>query len=199
MSKILLIDDHSIVRKGLLAVLKRSFSGADFSEADSFKKATVTLEQNQFEVVICDISLPDGSGLDILKAHSKKSHFIMLSMHEDNIYSNRALALGATSYICKGEDPQKLIDQVRNLLNQFPVFSNPEKAQVETQFPHEKLSTNETGVFLKLIKGKTNKEIAADNNQAPSTVGTYKKRILSKMKLKTQQELLEYAIRNKIL
>lgn len=195
MTKILLIDDHSIVRKGLLGVLERSFPGCDFLEASTMTESINFLNRDRFDIVICDISLPDGSGLEILEKFSSTMKFIMLSMHEDSIYSNRALNLGAVAYVCKGEDPQKLIDLVRSLIRKMPMLKSSIK-ETSSELPHQQLSKRETLVFLDLIKGKTSKEISKERELAASTVGTYKKRILQKLNLANERELIEYAIRN---
>lgn len=198
MTKILLIDDHSIVRKGVLGVLEKSFPGSDFFEASTVEESLNFLNRDRFDIVICDISLPDGSGLEILEKFSSTMKFIMLSMHDDSIYSNRALNLGAVAYVCKGEDPQKLIDLVRSLIRKIPMLKFNTK-ETSTELPHQQLSQRETLVFLDLIKGKTSKEISKEKELAASTVGTYKKRILQKLSLGNERELIEYAIRNGLL
>jgi DNA-binding NarL/FixJ family response regulator len=205
MIKVLIADDHTLVRKGLKQVL---LDAGDIHKVDEAKDGIETLNKvnkGKYDLVILDISLPGRSGIDILK-QLKCSHpslpVLMLSMHPEEQYAVRSLRAGAAGYMTKESAPAELIDAIKKVAagGKYITASLAEKlageigADAEKQ-PHEILSDREYQVMCMIASGKTVKEIADDLNLSVKTISTHRSRILNKMQMDNNAQLTHYAIK----
>lgn len=211
MIKILLADDHSIVRKGLKLILQEEFSEAIFEEAagglELLRKARVC----NADIIISDLSMPGRSGMDTLK--QLKSEFpstpvIILSIHPEDQYAIRVLKAGAQGYITKEAAPEELVLAVSQVLSgrKYITPSLAEKLAEaigshvqDYDMPHQSLSDREFDVLKMISSGKTVSEIADIFSLSVNTISTYRARILEKMNMRTNAELTHYSISNNII
>lgn len=207
--KVLIADDHSVVREGLKMILKKIDLVTGIEEAASGHEALEKLEKYDFDLVIMDISMPDISGLDILKTlndRKKKGIFLILSVHKQEQYAIRAFKLGASGYLSKDSVYEELTSAIKTVLagKKFISSSLAEKMVLNKKdghilSPHEKLSEREFQIMCMLANGKSVKEIAAELFISDKTVSTHRMRILDKMGLKKNAELTNYAIKNDLI
>jgi DNA-binding NarL/FixJ family response regulator len=209
MLRVIICDDHPIVREGLKNIIAKSGDIAVQAEAGTGIELMERLGQGRFDVVILDISLPGASGLDVLKliqGSSPRPSVIVLSMHPEEQYAVRALKAGAAGYLEKASAPTELVSAIRKVARggryisaalaerlAFGLGSNEKKEG------HESLSDREYQILLKIASGKGTKEIASELSVAPSTVGTYRSRILEKLGLANTAELIHYAVANHLV
>ncbi|MBV6341687.1 response regulator transcription factor [Candidatus Magnetobacterium casense] len=210
MIKIMAVDDHPVVLKGIENILSTQSDMSIVAQAGSVSECMELIGKVDCEVVILDISLPDGSGFDILealKARNPKLQIIILSMLPDDKFAIRAFENGAAGYINKSTVADELVDAIRAVASGNK-YITPEMAQKlarhvdrfqQEKLPHEALSEREYQVMLMLASGMLLKDIGAELGINLKTVSTYKDRIKNKMKLKTKTELIKYAIRNKLI
>jgi two-component system invasion response regulator UvrY len=205
MIKVLIADDHTLVRKGLKQVL---LDAGDIHKVDEAKDGIETLNKvnkGKYDLVILDISLPGRSGIDILK-QLKCSHpslpVLMLSMHPEEQYAVRSLRAGAAGYMTKESAPAELIDAIKKVAagGKYITASLAEKLAGEIgvdaeKQPHEILSDREYQVMCMIASGKTVKEIADDLNLSVKTISTHRSRILNKMQMDNNAQLTHYAIK----
>jgi len=206
MSKILIVDDHAIVREGLKKILNCFTAVEEIEEACNGKEALEKIRKKEFNIVLLDISLPDGNGLDILKQIKKikpNLQVLILSIHPEERYAIRTLKAGASGYLTKDRVPQELVKAVREILKgrKYITSSLAEKLvqnlENRTKKPlHENLSDREYQVLCLIASGKTVKEIAKELYLSEKTISTYRTRILEKMKMKNNAELIYYAIKH---
>jgi DNA-binding NarL/FixJ family response regulator len=202
--RILLVDDHAIVRRGLTKILKDEFSQADFGEAGNAAEAIEKVRQGHWDVVVLDITLPGRSGLDVLKEirlSQPRLPVLVLSMHPEDQYAKRVLRAGASGYMTKESAPDELATAVRNVCagGKYVSAALAEKLAVELEdgspkAPHEKLSDREYEVMRLIAAGKTVSEIAAGMSLSVKTVSTYRSRILEKTGMKTNAEVMRYVM-----
>ncbi|MBS1932379.1 MAG: response regulator transcription factor [Bacteroidetes bacterium] len=207
--RILIADDHSVVRHGLERILLKEFPSAHIEHVadgdELLKKAT----QEKWDIIISDVSMPGKTGLEVIqqiKEQHPKLPMLMLSVHPEEHYAIRALKAGASGYLNKDMAPEELIKAARSVLlgKRYITPSLAEKLADQlgsntSTLPHETLSDREFEVFKLLASGKSIQEIAALLFISSSTVSTYRSRILEKMGLKTNVDLTMYAIANKLL
>jgi len=207
--RILIADDHSVVRHGLERILLKEFPSAHIEHVadgdELLKKAT----QANWDIIISDVSMPGKTGLEVIqqiKEHNPKLPMLMLSVHPEEHYAIRALKAGASGYLNKDMAPEELIKAVRSVLlgKRYITPSLAEKLADQlgsntSTLPHESLSDREFEVFKLLASGKSIQEIASLLFISSSTVSTYRSRILEKMGLKSNVDLTMYAIANKLL
>jgi two-component system, NarL family, invasion response regulator UvrY len=204
---ILLVDDHAVVRRGLRELLGEEFPSAEFGEAASGAEALVQIAMRSWDLVILDISLSGRDGLGILKEAlclRPGRAIMMLSVHGEDQYALRALRAGAAGYVTKETAPEDLTAAVRKVL-QGGKYVSPRLAEKmvaalaprggATQLPHEGLSDRELQVLRLLAVGKSVKEIGADLALSDKTISTYRTRIIGKMQLRSNAELMRYALR----
>jgi two-component system, NarL family, invasion response regulator UvrY len=206
MAKILVVDDHPLVRRGVVQVLLEGFPGSQVDEASSPPEALKALSSNTWDLVVLDISLPGRSGLDLLKeikAARPAIRVLMLSAFSESQYSTRTIRAGAAGYLTKESPPAILVQAARQIMNggKFITPSSAELLASEVQLdssrsPHELLSDREYDVLLKIASGLSVGQIADVMNLSAKTVSTYRTRILTKMGLKNNAELTHYALRN---
>lgn len=204
---ILLVDDHAVVRRGLRELLGEEFPSAEFGEAASGPEALAQIARRDWGLVILDLSLPGRDGLEILKearALRPGVPVMVLSVHGEDQYAIRALRAGAAGYVTKETAPEDLTAAVRKVL-QGGKYVSPRLAEKmvaalairdgTTQLPHEGLSDRELQVLRMLAVGKSVKEIGAELALSEKTISTYRARIIAKMNMRSNAELMRYALR----
>ena len=209
MKKILIADDHAIVRRGLRLLLLEEYPSADIGEAGDAETLVNKIIQQEWDVVICDISMPGRSGLDALsqiKQISPKLPVLIMSMYPEDQYALRVLKAGAAGYLGKEtihDDIVKAIQTVQ-LGKKFITPTIAEKLakafEVDTTDQlHERLSDREFDVFKMLASGKAVSEIANQFALSVTTVSTYRSRVLEKMGMKSNADLTRYALEKKLI
>lgn len=204
MIKILIADDHAIVRRGVRDILCELPDHIEISEANCAVDAIREIAAHPFDIVILDISFPDGNGLDILdkvKNIRPETRVLFLSMYPEEQYARRALKNGAYGYLTKDSAPMELVAAIERVIsgNKYVTMTLAQKlvndlATIRTQEPHESLSDREFQVMLALAKGKKNSEIASELLLSPKTVSTYRGRIFQKLNINTTAELIRYVL-----
>jgi DNA-binding NarL/FixJ family response regulator len=209
MMRILIADDHAILRRGLVEILTREFKDAACGEANNSQQILAQVQEHVWDLVILDVTLPGRSGIDILadlKRMRPKLPVLVLSMHPEDQYGKRVLRAGASGYLNKESAPEELIKAARKVIAGGRYVS-PALAEVlaldlgrETDQPlHEKLSDRELEVLRLIGSGKTVSQIAEMLHLSVNTVSTYRARILEKMIMTTTAELMNYALRNRLV
>lgn len=207
--RILLADDHSIVRRGLKDILIEEYPDAAVEQVGDGFELLKQMRNGRWDIVISDLSMPGKNGLETLK--QMKSEFplipvLILSMYPEDLYAIRVLKAGASGYMTKESAPEELIKAVRLVL-QGRKYITPNVAEkmasnldhdYERQ-PHELLSDRELDVMKMIASGKTVSEIAVELSLSVNTISTYRARVLEKMNLKTNSELTYYVISNNLL
>jgi len=193
MQKILFVDDHVVIRAGILTLLKKAFPRYEFLEAGSLSEAEEALNEHEVDMVLCDISLGKETGLDLLTRYHSSINFVMLSIFEEAVYARRCLDLGAKAYLNKGCAPEELVITVQRVIAEIPVPSNKTQKKLT---PFESLSEREREVLEDIANGLTLHEIAGKRGIQYSTVKTYKQRIMDKTHCKHGPELLFFALKH---
>jgi two-component system invasion response regulator UvrY len=209
MTRILLVDDHVVVRQGLKQILEGALAGAVFADAASGEEAVRNVRAADWDLVILDMSLPDQSGLEVLKELRRlrpKLPVLVLSMYPEEQFAVRALRAGAAGYLTKKTVAAELLTAVRKVLaggrylSQFLAERMAVEIRADAQrAPHETLSDREYQVFRLLALGNTVKQISEELSLSPQTISTHRSHILGKMGLTTNAELTQYAIYNHLL
>ncbi|RMF58108.1 MAG: DNA-binding response regulator [Calditrichaeota bacterium] len=209
MIKILIADDHSLIREGFKKLIEREVGLQVVGEAENAFDVTEFLRHNQCDVIVLDINMPQKSGLELLK--ELKDYYpdikvLILSMSPEDKFAIRAFRSGADGYITKDSAPEELIHAIRKIAQggKFVTQSLAEKLAFEMgsggeKKPHETLSDREFQVFLLIGAGKSMKEIADTLSLSMSTVNTYRRRILEKLHLHSNAEIIHYAVKNKLV
>jgi len=206
MMRVLIVDDHAIVRRGLRELLSDEFHGAAFGEASDARQALEQLRKKQWDVVLLDIMLPGKSGLDLLKelrAEWPKLPVLVLSGYPEDQFAVRVLKAGAGGYMTKESAPEELAKAIRKVLagGRYVSPALAEKLALgvkkdPTRLPHETLSDREYEVMSRIASGKTVTEIAEELSLSGKTISTYRTRILEKLSVKNSAEIVLYAVRN---
>jgi two-component system, NarL family, invasion response regulator UvrY len=209
MIRILIADDHAIVRKGLRHLLLEEYPTAVIEEVTDAESLVVKSVANEWDVVICDLSMPGRSGLDALiqiKQASPKLPVLIMSMHPEDQYALRTLKAGASGYLNKESIHSDLIRAVQTVMlgKKFITPSIAEKLanalnSDSTKSLHEKLSDREFEVFRLLAEGKQVSEIADKLSLSVTTVSTYRSRVMDKLNMKSNSDLTRYALENGII
>lgn len=209
MLKVLIADDHAIVRKGIKLLLLEQYPFADIGEAADVETLINEVIRQQWDVVICDMNMPGRSGIDGLqqiKQISPRLPVLIMSMYPEDQYALRALKAGASGYLGKETIHDDLIRAVETVMlgKKFITPSIAEKLagsfhiQAEVIL-HEMLSDREFDVLKLLASGKSISEIALQLSLSSTTVSTYRSRIMEKMNLRNNAELTRYAIENNLI
>jgi len=203
---ILIVDDHAIVRQGLKQILMESGEVMLVGEAEHGADAVRQVRAGRWDVVVLDISLPDRSGIEVLKQVKKefpKIRVLMLSMHEEGLYAIRALKAGASGYITKQSAPNELMAAVRQVAKGRRYLTAALAEAMADSLdedhdrpPHESLSDREYQTLRLIASGKSLTDAAGEMCLSVKTVSVYRSRLLQKMKLKNNAELTHYAIKN---
>ena len=209
MIKILIADDHPIVRKGLKEIIEETSDMKVIDEASTGQVVLDKVFKTEFDVVLLDISMPGKSGLDILKElinHRSKLTVLVLSMHPEEQYAMQVFKAGASGYLTKESAPDELLTALRKVSKggKYVSSSLAEKLAYALEkdvekAPHEILSAREYEVMRKIASGKTVTDIARELFLSPKTISTYRTRILEKMGMKNNAELIRYAIKNHLV
>ena len=209
MIRIMVVDDHAIVREGLKQILSDVSDMAVLAEAGNGQEALDKIRRGAYDVILMDISMPGRSGLEILKDirnEHPKLPVLILSMHPEEQYAIRALKAGAAGYLNKASAPDELIGAIRKVSagRKYVSPSVAEKLAFELgsdveKLPHELLSDREYQVMLMLASGRTVSEIADELCLSVKTISTYRARIMEKMNLKKNAELTLYAVQHHLL
>ena len=204
-----MVDDHAIVRQGMKQILSDSTDMVVADEASTGQEAIEKVRKKNYDVVVLDISMPDGSGLQILKelkSVKPKISVLILSIHPEEEYAVRSLREGASGYLTKASAPNELIAAIREVSQgrKYVTSSLAEKLAHELsrdyeKSPHERLSDRELEVLCMIASGKHIKEIAKEMHLSPYTVRTYRSRILQKMGVKTNVDLTRYAMKHGLI
>ncbi len=209
MINVMIADDHAIVRQGLKQILSETDDIKVTGEAETGFQAIKIARQQDFDVMLLDISLPDRNGIEILKQIRKDKSalaILMLSMHNEHEFAIRALKAGASGYLNKQSAPSQLVVAIRQVAAGHKYVS-PAVAQelaniinTDVDKPlHSKLSDREYQTLCCIAARKTLSEISAEMFLSPKTVSVYRARLLEKLKLSNNSELIRYAIKNKLV
>jgi two-component system invasion response regulator UvrY len=207
--RVLIADDHAVFRRGLRETLAEAFSKVTFGEARTAQEAVEHVRRQDWDVIILDISMPGKSGLDILdelKRLRPKLPILLLSMHPEEQFARRALKGGAAGYLTKESVPEELKEAVRKVVmgGRYVSATLAEKLAVDLRAGadtplHELLSDREFQVLRMIASGKTVKDIADELSLSVKTVSTYRARILEKSGMKTNAELIRYALQSQLV
>ena len=208
MIKILVADDHAIVREGLKRILGSATDMAVTGEACTGQEVVEKVTRNDFDVLVLDISMPGRNGLDILRelrVMKPKLHVLMLSVFPEEQYAVRVIRAGASGYMTKDSAPVELVTAIRRISQgrKYVSSSLAERLAVDLELgsdrdrpPHELLSDREYRVMCMVAAGTRANEIAEELMLSVKTISTYRTRILRKMRMKSSAELTHYAIKH---
>ena len=206
---ILIADDHAIVRRGLKQILDEEPGLAIVSEAENGQEVLEMSRHRTWDLVILDINLPGRNGLDILnelRYAYPKLPVLILSMYPEDQYALRVIHAGASGYLNKQSAPEELIKAIKKILSGGKYYSDSiidqlvSKPETRQEKPvHDLLSDREFQVMVMMASGKTLSEIGENLALSIKTVSTYRKRILTKLNLKNNAELIHFALKNKLV
>jgi DNA-binding NarL/FixJ family response regulator len=204
--RILIVDDHPVLRKGVKQILERELERVNCGEAANADEALHQVAAEHWDIVILDISIPGRGGLEVLKdlkTSQPRLPVLIISAHPEDQYGRRVLKAGASGYLHKESAPEELVKAVRKVLTGGRYLSSAlaEKLALDlnapsVEFPHERLSDREFEVLRMIGLGNSISQIAEELGLEITTVSTYRTRILYKMGLSTTAELIHYVIRN---
>jgi DNA-binding NarL/FixJ family response regulator len=200
--RVLLVDDHRLLRHGVRQMLIEQ-ADATVSEAGTGEAAIAALASAQFDIAIVDLTLPDVSGLELVKQiHTQYPSLpiLVLSMHPPEQFARRAFSAGALAYFTKDSAPAELVEAIKQVRRGHHYISPSVRAAlVEASPPHELLSDREYQVMRMLAEGRTVSEAASDMGISVKTVSTYRARLLEKLGMKTNAEVMRYALRQRLV
>ena len=209
MLKVLIADDHAVVRRGLIEILLHELKDPICGEAENSQQVLAQVRSQTWDLVILDVSMPGRSGIDVLsdlKRERPKLPVLVLSMHPEDQYGKRVLKAGASGYMNKNSAPEELIKAIRKVLagGRYVSPALAEKLALDLSedlghLPHEALSDREFEVLRMIGSGKTISLIAKELHLSAATISTYRARILEKMKMTTTAELMRYAFQNHLV
>ncbi|MCP5523786.1 MAG: response regulator transcription factor [Verrucomicrobiales bacterium] len=209
MNRILIADDHQIVRRGLQELLSSAFPECTVGEARDSREAVDLLASQSWDLVLLDVNMPGRSGLEVLEDARRlcpQTPVLVLSAYPEEEFAMRAFKLGAAGYLNKQSACDELVVAVRKVLagGRYVTASMAERLAASLgggleQAPHESLSSRELQVLRLVATGKTLKEVAAELALSEKTVGTYRARIAEKTGLSSSVQLARYAMRHKLV
>jgi len=209
MLRILIADDHEIVRRGLKQLLLEGIPSVQVEQAVDCPSLVEKAITGTFDIVVTDLAMPGGGGLEALKQirqHAPQLPVLILSIYPEEQYARRVMKAGAAGYLNKDAAPEELVIAVQCILSGKQYHSESIAKKLSPQFHrqagmqmHELLSDREMDVFILLAGGKPVNEIGASLLLSVSTVSTYRSRILAKMDMKTNTDITRYAIENKLI
>jgi DNA-binding NarL/FixJ family response regulator len=207
--RILIADDHAIVRRGLRNILQDEFPFAEIEEVGDSEGLIKKVIRNEWNVVLTDLSMPGRSGLEALcqlKQLQPKLPVLILSVHSEEQYAIRALKAGAAGYLNKDMAPDELVNAVHQVVSGKKYITPSIAEKLASVFDytsdkssHEHLSNREFEVFKLIAAGKAVSDIADMFHLSVTTISTYRARIMAKMNMKTNADLTQYAIANKLI
>jgi DNA-binding NarL/FixJ family response regulator len=210
MIRVLIADDHDILRAGLKHILSEAGDIVVAGEASSGNEALAQLRAGQWDAAVLDLSMPGRNGIELIK--QVKNEFprlpvLILSMYKEDIFAVRALKAGASGYLCKDNAESMLVDAIRKIVG-GGLFINQDVAESLTrdmlqgnqeQLPHKRLTDRNYQIFLMLVQGLGVSEIARRLNLSVKTVSTHKATIQARMGLANTADLVRYAIRHQLI
>jgi len=209
MIKVLIVDDHAIVRKGLRQVVTESPGIVVAGEAAGGQEALDLARKQDFDVAVVDITMPGRGGLEILKDLRNENpslKVMMLSMHSEEQYAIRSFRDGASAYLTKESAPDELVQAIRTVaggkryITQSVADRLAVYVETETETPpHERLSDRELQVLLLLGAGKSVRDISRELSLSIKTIGTYRSRVLQKMGMEKNAQIIRYAIQHRLV
>jgi two-component system, NarL family, invasion response regulator UvrY len=207
--RVLIVDDHPVVRRGLIQILAEEPDIAAAEEAESAARMLERVREEQWDAVVLDIGLPDRSGLDALKdlkAMCPGLPVLILSMHPEDQYAMRVLKAGAAGYLTKESATEELVKAIRKVIGGgryvSPSLAEKLAFNISADYhkqPHETLSDREFQVLCMIAGGGKLTEIAAELSLSVKTVSTYRARLLEKMHMSSNAELTHYAVKNGLI
>ena len=203
---VLVADDHAVVRRGVREILEEAPLGIAVDEASSASEALNAIRDKAYDIILLDISFPDGNGLDVLRqirSYRPSTRVLLLSMFSEEQYAQRALRSGAAGYLTKDSAPDELIDAIRKVSAGGKYITQSLAGRLADEIgtgasPHKTLSTREFEIMICLAAGKSVGEIAAELGLSPKTVSTYRTRVMGKLNVKTTAELVRYVDENRL-
>ncbi len=210
MISILLVDDHAIVRNGLKQILEKNGDMKIAAECANGSEALIWLREHMCDVILLDIAMAGMSGIELLKhlnlKKSKKPPVLVISSYPEDQYAVRLIKAGASGYLSKECAPEEVVSAVRSIVS-GNMHISPAVAKMLTNeiikpngmLPHEALSNREYQIYMLIISAKTVKEIADSTHLSSRTVSTYRTRILEKLSLRNNSELMRYAVENNLM
>lgn len=206
MKRIILADDHSFIRRGLIQILKDEYPFVEIKEVSDGEDLIKEVTLQDWDLVISDLDMPGRSGLEALEQIKKikpSLPVIILSIYTEDLYAVRVIKAGASGYLNKNAAPNELINAIKRIAQgrKYITSEIAEKllAHNENKKPHEVLSNREFEIFKLLAFGKTVSQIAESLSLALTTVSTHRSRIMEKLNLSTNSDLTRYAIANRII
>ncbi|MBN2027249.1 MAG: response regulator transcription factor [Actinobacteria bacterium] len=209
MARVLVVDDHAVVRRGLIQILAEERDIEELGEAGSAHELLELIEAEDWDIVVLDITMPGKSGIDVLKdIRSLRPGLpvLVLSIHPEDRFAIRALRAGAAGYITKDSASDEIIRAIRTVLGGGKYLSPAATGKLasflerDSEKPlHVTLSDREFQVMVMIASGKTVGDVAKELCLSDKTVSTYRARVLSKLDLKNNMELTRYAIRNRLI
>ena len=201
MRRVLLVDDHPVIRQGIRRILTNALSDLDVAEAETGEQAIALCEAGAWDLVVLDLSLPGLSGLEVirdLRLVQPHARIIVVSVHPPHQFARRAMSVGAVAYLEKSAAPEEMVKTVTEVLAGRSYVTTPAsdspRGRAAHGLLHERLSDREYQVLRMLGVGKTVSAIAAELALSVKTVSTYRTRVLEKMDLRTTAELMHYVI-----
>jgi len=209
MIRVLIVDDHPIVRRGLMQILAETPDLVAGGEAVNATEALTKLRAEEWDAVVLDISMPGRSGLEVLKdIKSENNHVpvLVLSIHPEDQFAVRVLKAGASGYLTKDSAPAELVKAIRKV-NSGGKYVSPQLAEKlafgldggPSQSLHDLLSDREFQVMRLIASGRTVTEIALDLSLSTKTISTYRARVLEKMNMKNNADITRYSLIHKLL
>ena len=205
-SKIILADDHSFIRLGLIQILKDEYPGVEIKEVEDGEKLVKEVIKGEWDLVISDLDMNGRSGLDALeqiKAIKPDLPVLILSIYPEELYAVRALKAGASGYLNKNSAPEELVTAIQRIsLGKKYITAEIAEKLIDAKYtskPHELLTNREFEIFKLLASGKTLTQIAESLSLAVSTISTHRSNIMEKLDLSTNAELARYAIAQNII
>jgi DNA-binding NarL/FixJ family response regulator len=209
MIKVLIADDHALIRKGLKQLLDDTDDMRVTGEAENGMQAIHMVEESAYDVVLLDISMPDKHGIEVLKQlkiNQPQLPVLMLSMHPEEQYALRSMKAGAAGYLNKQSAPVQLVTAIRQVASGKKYISTELAVQLADglsqgyqELLHQTLSNREYQTLCLMASGKKLSEMAEIMTLSPKTVSVYRSRLLEKMKLKNNAEAIHYAISNHLI
>ncbi len=209
MIKILIADDHPVVRRGLKNILKEASDIEVAGEAGDGLEVLEKVRAEEFDVLILDLTMPKLDGLETigrLKSEQPDLGILVLSMNPEEVFGMRALRLGASGYLSKDSAPEQLITAIRRIAAGKVYVSEGlaeslalNVSKGSPKMPHETLSDREYQIMLMLARGRSLKEIAAELSLSVKTVSTHRTHILEKLNMDNNAQIVTYALHNKLL
>ncbi|HVO11275.1 MAG TPA: response regulator transcription factor [Vicinamibacteria bacterium] len=208
MTRVFLVDDHEVVRRGMKQVLAGAPDFVVVGEAASGGEALARLRTTTCDVLVLDLSLPDRPGLEVLKelkVDKPELPVLILTMHREDQYAIRALRAGAAGFLTKESAPEQLITAVRKVARggRYLTVDLAEQIAVHlgsgAEHPHDRLSDREYQVFVRIVTGRPLTDIAAELDLSVKTVSTHRTRLLEKMGMRSNAELVQYAVHHDLL